>query len=64
MIIGKEQLEKLKGKRVLIRRLDTSYIFEAKIVEISPSGAYIKVKMDYAVQWISLYEHVILEVLD
>jgi len=57
--------KELVGKRVLIRNYSTWKIIEAKVVEVSPSGKFVKLKYpDDTTEWKSTDSIYLEEVLD
>jgi len=57
--------KKLVGKRVLIKSLFVGDIEEVKVIEVSPSGRYVKVSDPYgwSSRWIDGEKYLVLEVL-
>ena len=61
---------KYLGKRVLVvSKLNaiiglTTFPSEAEVVEVSPSGKYVKLRFERTTTWVKADEYVVLEVLD
>ena len=60
-----EALRRLIGKRVLLRHLVEQDIMEAVILEVSPSGRHLKIRVPPGhTRWVRLPPYVVEEVLE